>query len=266
VLAYLRGDSARLDADVDVSEVLRRIDESGVAWVHTQLATAKDVVATSVESYRNAVDSFADRIAAGTLPDTRCSAARASIPCRSSTSSTTASGRTSTHGCVSRSGRPYFPATSATPLIDATTQLIAGHAADATTDLRASLEDRRDRDVVTEVADRAGRSRAAIVGQLNSVRDAASWLGPPTAAAGVALMSGAVAGIAWLNRRQLRRAGFLLAAAAIASGVTIVLVWAIVQQTRRRAARTRNRDGPGFVQPADRAALAARRHRIGPVR
>ena len=246
VLAYLRGDSARLDADVDVSEVLRRIDESGVAWVHTRLATAKDGVATSVESYRDAVDSFADRIAAGTLPDT--------IPVLGGTSFDPLQVLDVIYDRLGPNLDPrlreqiraaVLSDDERDALIDATTQLIAGHAADATTDLRASLEDRRDLDVVTEVADRAGRSRAAIVGQLNSVRDAASWLGPPTAAAGVALMSGAVAGIAWLNRRQLRRAGFLLAAAAIASGFTIVAVWAIVSSLAGAPLAPATGTGPG---------------------
>lgn len=53
--------------------------------------------------------------------------------------------------------------------------------------------------VVTELADRAGRSRERIVGQLNTVRDAARWFGPLTAAAGGVLMAGCAAGIVWLT-------------------------------------------------------------------
>jgi hypothetical protein len=41
-------------------------------------------------------------------------------------------------------------------------------------------------------------------------------------------MSGAAAGIVWLNRRHLRRAGYLLAAATIGAGLTIVALWTIV--------------------------------------
>jgi hypothetical protein len=116
VLAYLRGDTARLDGDVDVAEVLGEIRESGVASVHTRLAAATDLVATSVETYRDEVDSFADRIAAGTVPDAiPVFGGTAVPPSRSSTSSTTGSVRIWTHGCGSRSGRPCCPATSATP-------------------------------------------------------------------------------------------------------------------------------------------------------
>jgi hypothetical protein len=226
VLGYVRGDTARLDGDVDVSDVLGRIRESAVAWVHSGLTTARDRVASSVESFRAAVDAFADRLEAGTLPDT--------IPVLGGT--TVEVGRV-LDVITDRLGPGVDPrlreqiraavlsGDERDALIDASTHLVAGRAAEATADLRASLEDRRELDVIGELADRAGRSRNAIVGQLNTVRDAARWLGPPTAAAGVVLMVGAAAGLAWLNRRHLRRAGFLVAAAAIASGLLIVAVW-----------------------------------------
>jgi len=228
LLAYLRGDTARLDGDVDVAEVLGRIDESGVASVHTRLAAATDRIATSVESYRDAVDSFADRIAAGTVPDT--------IPVPGGTAVAPLEILDVIYDRLGPGLDPrvreqiraaVLSGDERDALIDATTDLIAGSATAAATDLRASLEDRRELDVITELADHAGRSKAAIVGQLNMVRDAARWLGPPTALAGVVLMSGAAAGIVWLNRRRLRRAGYLLAAAAIGSGLTIVALWTV---------------------------------------
>jgi hypothetical protein len=229
VIAYVRGDSDRLDADVDVTEVLSHIDESGVVWVHTRLAAGRDRVATSIESYRDAVDSFAELVAAGTVPDT--------IPVFGSTTVDPGQVLDVIYDRLGPSLDPrlreqiraaVISGDERDALIEATTQLIAGHAAEASADLRVSLEDGRELDVITELADRGDRSKVAIVGQLNSVRDAASWLGPPTAVVGVVLMSGAVAGIAWLNRRQLRQAGFLLAAGAIVSGLAIVALWTIV--------------------------------------
>jgi hypothetical protein len=229
VLAYLRGDTARLDADVDGTEVLGRIRKGGIAWVHTRLAASTDRVATSIENYRVAVDSFADRLATGTVPD--------AVPVFGGT--TFDSGQV-LDVIYDRLGPDVDPrlreqiraavlsGDERDALIDASTHLIAGSAAEAASDLRASLEGRRELDVITEVADRANRSKAAIVGQLNTVRDAARWLGPPTAIAGVVLMSTAAGGIVWLNRRRLRRAGFMLAAAAIASGLTIVALWIVV--------------------------------------
>jgi hypothetical protein len=40
-------------------------------------------------------------------------------------------------------------------------------------------------------------------------------------------MTVSVAGIAWFNRRHMRRAGYLLAIAAIVSGLAIVALWTI---------------------------------------
>ena len=190
VLAYLRGDTARLDADVDATEVLGRIPEGGVAWVHTRLAPSRESVSTSIGGYREAVDSFADRLAAGKVPD--------AIPV---IGGTTVDPGQVLDAIYDRLGPNVDPRVreqiraavlsgdERDALIDATTPLIAGSATAAAGDLRASLEDRRELDVITEVADRAGRSKAAIVDQLNTVRDAARWLGRPTAVAGVAIMS-----------------------------------------------------------------------------
>ena len=116
VLGYLRGDTARLDGDVDVTEVLGRVRDSGVAWVHSRLATARALIVPTVVAYRDAVDSFADRLVAGTVPKiSRCSAALRSTRHRCSTSSSTGSARTWTRGGASRSGRTCSRVTSATP-------------------------------------------------------------------------------------------------------------------------------------------------------
>ena len=116
VLGYVRGDTARLDGDVDVTEVLGRVRDSGVVWVHSRLATADPLTARTVEAYRAAVDSFADRLAAGTVPDTiPVFVAPTPTRHRCSTSSSTGSARTWIRGCASRSGRTCSRGTSATP-------------------------------------------------------------------------------------------------------------------------------------------------------
>src|SRR5919106_1936862 len=225
-LAYLRGDTARFDGDVDVGEVLGRIRESAVAWVHSGLAAAGDRVVTA-EGYGEAFDAVADLLEAGTLPDT--------IPV---VGGTPLDPPQIVEVIIDRLGSGVDPrlleqiraavlsGDTRDGLIDATTHLIAGRTAEAAADLQASLEERRELDVITELADRAGRKRNAIVGRLDTVRDAAGWFGPPTAAAGGVLMAGAATGFVWLNRRRLRRAAFLLAAAALAPRPPSVAPWA----------------------------------------
>lgn len=259
VLAYLRGDVARLDGDIDVTEVLGRVRESGVVWVHGRLATANDLTAPNLDAYRAAVDSFADRLAAGVVPDT--------IPV---ISDSTIDAAQVLDVILARLGPDVDPrlreqiraavlsGDERDALIDASTQLIGGQTAEATAELRASLEDGHDLDVITELADRAGRSTNAIVGQLNTVRDAARWFGLPTALVGAALMAGSAAGIVWLNRRNLRRTGYLLATASIAAGLAVVALWMIAGRIVGSPLAPATGTGPGTwgLPPGLRSLLA----------
>jgi hypothetical protein len=259
VLGYVRGDVARLDGDVDVAEVLGRVRDSGVVWVHGRLATAEALIAPNIEAYRAAVDSFADRLAAGTVPGT--------IP---------AFGGADTDAVrvldviLDRLGPDFDPrrreqiraavlaGDERDALIEASTPLIAGRAAAATAGLRASLERGRELDVITELADRAGRSKSVIVGRLDSVRDAARWLSLPTALLGAVLMGGSAAGIPWLNRHDVRRAGYLLAAAAIVSGLAIVALWMVAATIVSSPFEPATGTGPGtWGLPAGLRSLLA---------
>jgi hypothetical protein len=142
--------------------------------VHSRLAAVTALSVPTAEAYRAAIDSFADRLAAGTVPDT--------IPV---TESAEIDAAQVLDAILDRLGPEVDPllreqiqaaalsGNQRDALIEASTQWIAGHEAETTDELRASLEDRRELDVITELADRAGRSRNAIVGQLNTVRDAA---------------------------------------------------------------------------------------------
>jgi hypothetical protein len=246
LLAYVRGDTARLDGDIDATEVLTRVRDSGEAWVQRRLAMMRDQVASSVDGYRAAVDAFSDQLAAGQVPDV--------VPVLGGTIADT--------GAVldvifDRLGPGVDPRVSEqiraavlsgdqhAALVSAATHLIADQGTESVAELRASLEDRRELDVISELADRAGRSTNAIVGELNTVRDAARWLRPPTAVAGAVLMAGAAAGIAWANRRDLRRAGYLLAAAAIVSGLVIMTVWAVASALIDAPLAPATEPGPG---------------------
>jgi hypothetical protein len=228
VLAYVRGDVPRLDADVDVTEVAERIDEAATTWVRSLAAGATDRVTGSAEDYRAAVAAYADQLAAGTVPDT--------IPVLGGTSFDPAR---VLDAILDQLGPDIDPrlreqiraavvsGDERDALIEATGELVAGRAAEAQAEVRASLEDRRVLDVVTELADRADRSKAAVVGTLDQVRDAAGWFGPRTVFAGGALMAGAAGGLVWSNRRRPRRAGVLLAVASVAAGLTLLVLWAM---------------------------------------
>jgi hypothetical protein len=233
VLAYVRGDVPRLDPDVDVTGVLDRIDEAGAAWVRSVVGTAPERVAATLAEYRDAVAEAADQLAAGTVP--------AAVPVLADRAGAAGvdPGAVAT-AVLDRLGpdvdarvREQVEAAALagderSALVAAAGELVAARAAEVRDDLRAALEDGRDLDVVTEAADRAERSRAAVVGRLDGVRDAARWFGVPTAVAGGLLMAGSVAGLVWSERRRPRRAGLLVAGVFLAGGVALLVVWTAV--------------------------------------
>jgi hypothetical protein len=259
LLAYLRGETARLDADVDVTELLGRIRETAVVAVSTLLAPVADRVVGSVDAYRDAVAAFAAQLGSGTVPS--------AIP--------VLGGRTADPlqvldvvvdeldvGVDPRLREQILATVLAGDergaLIDAASRVITEHAAEASEALRASIEDRRRYDVITGLAERAGRSRATIVGPLNSARDAARWFNPVTALLGLVLMLGAAAGIVWFERANPRRAGFTVAAAAAASGLTLLVLWMVATGLLEAPLAPATGSGPGsWNLPAGLRSLLA---------
>lgn len=239
VLAYVRGDVPRLAPDVDVTAVLDRIEEAGAAWARSVAGTARERVTTTLAEYRDAVAEAADRLAAGTVP--------AAIPVLAdrAVAGAGAGGAAVDPTAVAaavldRLGPDVDPRVrqqvdaaalagdERSALVAAAGQLIAERATEVRDDLRTALEDGRWLDVVTEAADRAERPRAAVVGQLDVVRDAARWFGVPSAIAGGLLMAGSLAGLVWCERRHPRRAGLLVAGAFLAAGLAVAAVWVVV--------------------------------------
>ncbi|HMG40183.1 MAG TPA: hypothetical protein VK611_02605 [Acidimicrobiales bacterium] len=249
VLGYVRGDTARLDGDVDVTDVLARIDEAAVTQVRSLLATAADEqVLADLAGYRAAVAAFAQELAAGRVPATvpvLSDAAAAVDPAQVVDAILDGLG-----GNVDpRVREQVVAAVAAGGERDGLVTAAGGHVdriADTASDrLSSALEGRRDLDVVTEIADRAGRKKAAVVDRLDTVRDAAGWFGPATAVVGVVLMVAAAGGIAWLGRDRPRRAGFALAGAAVAAGLAMLVIWVIVTGMVASPLEAATTTGPG---------------------
>jgi hypothetical protein len=230
LVAYLRGDVDRLDADVDVAEVLDHVADAGVARARAALASADDRTVGSVEEYRAAVGTFVDRLAAGEVP--------AEIPVLADVgvdAAVVADVLVERFGAVDPAVREQIEAAARAgderdALIDATSGLVRARAAEAVTTLQTELEGGRDFDVVAEVAERAGRSRATVIHRLDTVRDAAGWFGPGTAALGGVLMAGAGAGLVWSERRRPARAALLVAVAAAVAGLALLGSWLLVSR------------------------------------
>ena len=68
VLAYLRGDSPRLDSRVTLVGALERVDEAASVVVRDVLVRTTTELLTNLDSYESAVRKFAEELAAGTIP------------------------------------------------------------------------------------------------------------------------------------------------------------------------------------------------------
>jgi hypothetical protein len=259
LLAYLRGDSAQLNPTVDVTEVLGRITDTAAVAVGTLLADVPRRAVSSVDEYRTAVESFAARLASGRLP--------AAIPVPGGgpadpllivdvildETAPDADARLREQVVAAVLAHDEGDA-----LINAASGLVTTLSTATRAEVQASLGGRHELDVVAETADRAGQSRAAVVDQLNTVRDAARWFDRPTALAGLLLMVSATAGLLWLHRREPRRAASSVATAAVVAGLVTLAVWTVVLALVEAPLAPATATGPGsWGLPAGVRSLVA---------
>jgi hypothetical protein len=264
-LAYLRGDVARLDPDVDVQVVLARLDDAAGLHVASFLATARERATSSVADYRAAIAAFVDELAAGRVP-----AAVPVLAAAAAGSDPATEAGLVVDAIVAAVGERLPPdqrrrveaaaraGDQRDALVEALDGVVATRVAETAAGLRADLEDGRVFDVVGEVADRAGRSRARVVDRLDGVRDVAGWFGPATGAVGAALMAGSGAGLLRLHRRTPRRAVAVLAATAVVAGAALVVAWTVVTRTVEAPLAAATDTGPGtWGLPAGLRGLVA---------
>lgn len=228
MLAYLRGDTDRIDGAIDVQAVLADLEEAVVQEARAALAPARDVVATSLDDYRAAVAEIAASltdgrvpsavpIAADTLADTDVVAAlvdqlgsRVDADLRSVIEAQVAAGNE--HDAA----------------ITALTTRVTDRAETAEADLRGRLTEGRRFDTISELADRAGSERR-VLQQLNTVRDAASWFNPVTLGFGLVVLVAGAAGLALLHRGRGPRAVATVAAGLVLAGAAMLAVWLAVR-------------------------------------
>ncbi len=68
VLAYVRGDTDRVDGDIDVRSAIDHVRATAVESVRSALSLVDDQVADTIGEYRSALASFAADLRAGRLP------------------------------------------------------------------------------------------------------------------------------------------------------------------------------------------------------
>lgn len=225
-LAYVRGDTPTVQADVAVDEVVARLHDSTLREVRTLLASAADRTVTSIDAFEAALGDLADQLAAGTVPDT--------IP---KLGGTTFDPLEVVNAIFEGLGDRADPTTrelvtaavlaqdQRDAVITAAATVVAAHADDAAERLRADGSI----DLVAAAADRAERPVADVVATLDTARNAARWFRPATGVLGALLIAG---GVGWLMRPRSGDRGLaalLVATTFTVTGLAVAALWGIVR-------------------------------------
>lgn len=224
-LAYVRGDTARLEGTVTVADLIDRVPATAVAMVRTLLADATESVARTLATYTAEVDAFASELAAGRIP--------ASVPVyggrQVDADRLVAVILQVFGGRLDERARTQIAASvyaddERSALIAATSAVIGERALATSEQLRDEAVASRDLDLVAAIAGRADVAPAEVVDALNSMRALAAWASWPTFVAGGAavLVGGALVGACSATAHRARRS---LALALLGAGVLGWAVW-----------------------------------------
>jgi hypothetical protein len=252
-LAYVRGDTPRLQAAVVVDDIAGRVPEATIREVRALLASAADATLASLDDLRASLGEVADQLAVGTVPAAIPGLGGTTIdPDRVADAIVDVLGagaddelRTMVLGAV-------LAGDQRDAVIDAAGELVRQHASAGAERLRAEPTI----DVTALVAAHAHRPVASVVDAFDWVRAMARWLGPWTAAAGALLAVGGAAALVAIHRRRRRVAGRWIAGALIGAGVAVVVAWIVVRGTVASPLDAATTAGPdGWRLPPALAAL-----------
>ncbi|MET0325238.1 MAG: hypothetical protein ABW219_08455 [Ilumatobacteraceae bacterium] len=229
-LAYVRGDTDRLDVDVAIDGVIDRIDATAVTEVRTLLAAAADQTVTSIGEYRQAVVELAAQLASGTVPDSIPELGGATFdPFEVVDAIMDGLGDRVDDELRQQVTAAVLGDDSRDALITAVAVVVTDHATAAAERLRVGADDGgRTLDVVAALAEHARRPVGSIADSLDTARRAAAWFGPLTAVLAALVMVGSALALLWLGRHDRRRAVLVLAGTLVAAGVVSVALWWIV--------------------------------------
>ncbi len=225
-LAYIRGDTPRLDATVVVGRIADRVPTTTIREVRARLASAADRTVDSTDEFAAAMQQVADQLVAGQVPS--------SIPKVGGTAfDPTAVADAILDAVGDRADEQLRATVTATVLagdqrdavITAAAVLVGDHAAAAAATLAAEPTV----DVAALVARHAEQPVGRIVARFDTLRDVARWFSAWTVLAGAALALAGAAAILWVQRRSRRAAAWWIGGALVASGVVVIVAWLIVR-------------------------------------
>lgn len=227
VLAYLRGETPVLSADVDLSAVLRRLDQTVDVALRQILTSAATSVLNDLDSYAIAVRAFADDLANGEVP--------ASIPIVGGRAVSEAQIFAVIDAIamlgVSPTVRDQVLAAVRSgdereALIAASSVLVREHLEGLVADLERRNGDRID--MVDALGRAAGQPQQRAVAELNTIRRSLRWAPAWADEAGIFLVLAGLGGMVWIHRRDRERAVVAVGLALVAASMGTALAWSVI--------------------------------------
>ncbi|MDQ1293432.1 MAG: hypothetical protein QG608_1313 [Actinomycetota bacterium] len=230
LLAYVRGESARLDSGFDITDVVDRVDDTAAAQARTLLAEASESVASTLTEYEKDIQVFARSLGDGALPRTIPVYGLDLSPQEAFDTVMAVLGDSVDQQTKDRLRAAVLTGEDREVTIVAASVLIAEYARQIGEGLRSGGLDERQIDLIEALTDRTGKAPDEILHRVNTVRGVAGWFGPTTAGVSLLLM---VLGVALLlaahRRRPLHLFGYLAASPA-AAGILFGVAWLVLAQ------------------------------------
>lgn len=228
LLAYVRGETARLDSGFDITDVVDRIDDTAAAQARILLANASASVASTITEYHSDIEALAHSLGTGALPSTIPVYGMDLSPQEAFDTVMEILGNSVDERTKQQIRAAVLTGEDREVTIMAASALIARYAQQISEGLRDGSLDKRELDLVAALTDRTGRTPDEILHRVNTVRGVAGWFDRTTAEFGVVLM---ILGIALLlaahRRRPLHLFGYLAASPA-AAGIMLGTLWLVL--------------------------------------
>jgi hypothetical protein len=221
VLAYLRGDTTRIDSRVDLSAALQ-LDASANAALVGVLQTASTRVLLDLPSYEAAVRAFADELAAGRVPDNVPVIGGNEVSGAEIVAAIESAGRYGLpDALVNQIVAAVQSGDERDALISASAAFVQSHVAVLSNELHTGTDLRID--LIDVLGRQAGQPQQTALAQLNSIRRIAADIPPWTSFAAIAILAVGLALCALAGGPSRRRALATAGSFSLAAGV----VWIV---------------------------------------
>jgi hypothetical protein len=230
VLAYFRGDKARLEPEGDVTTLIGDIEPSVSGFVQSTVAELPPTSVTTLDALTVELDRFAGELAEGRIPEQIPELVGSLAP---SASETVARLQSVVDEQFGPDLRMQIEAALAAGDVRgavtlAATEYVEPHLEESRARLRDGLERGDVFDVVAELADAADERASRVVEEANTIRSYTERFSRGVQYAAIAVMIAVLVALALVHRGRGRAALLVPCAVVVGSGVLVLVLWGAI--------------------------------------